>query len=125
MANLDMAASAVGAEMDMGKLGFPRGQIENWGDSGVVVTSPRTDASTDADTDDRNQAVSFLCSCLDFGFLRPLHWSLGLLISSFWIVWWCHLRLEPISKGLSCLWIHLLHPRENQGTRRCCLFSSN
>lgn len=59
MANLDMAASAVGAEMDMGKLGFPRGQIENWGDSGVVVTSLRTDTSTDVDADERNQAVNF------------------------------------------------------------------
>nr|XP_010932613.1 transcription factor TGA2 isoform X2 [Elaeis guineensis] len=57
MASLDMAASSVGAEVDMGKFSFPRGQIENWGDSGVVVTSSRsTDASTDADTDDRNKA---------------------------------------------------------------------
>ncbi|KAG1358733.1 putative TGACG-sequence-specific DNA-binding protein TGA-2.1 [Cocos nucifera] len=47
------------AEVDMGKFSFPRGQIENWGDSGVVVTGPRsTDASTDVDTDDRNQAPS-------------------------------------------------------------------
>ncbi|XP_008788459.3 transcription factor TGA2.2-like [Phoenix dactylifera] len=52
-----MAASAVGAGMDMGKLAFPRGQIENWGDSGVVVTSLRTDTSTDVDADEGNQAV--------------------------------------------------------------------
>ena len=59
MASLDMAASAVGAELDMGKLAFPRGQIENWGDSGVVVTSLRTDTSTDVDADEGNPAVSF------------------------------------------------------------------
>ncbi|XP_073109892.1 transcription factor TGA2.2 isoform X2 [Elaeis guineensis] len=57
MASLDMAASAVGAELDMGKLAFPRGQIENWGDSGVVVTSLRTDTSTDVDADEGNPAI--------------------------------------------------------------------
>ncbi|EHA8588751.1 putative transcription factor TGA2.2 [Cocos nucifera] len=69
MASLDMAALAVGAEVDMGKLAFPRGQIENWGDSGVVVSSLRTDTSTDVDADERNRAIGAsqqgAIACLD------------------------------------------------------------
>ncbi|KAF3331506.1 transcription factor TGA2-like protein [Carex littledalei] len=44
MATLEMAAAQV-----MGA----RGQIENWADSGMAVSSPITDTSTDIDTDER------------------------------------------------------------------------
>ncbi|WOL20072.1 transcription factor TGA2.3-like [Canna indica] len=56
MISLDMAAStAAAAEVDAGRLTFPRGQIENWGDSAMVVSSPITDTSTDAEIEDRNK----------------------------------------------------------------------
>lgn len=42
--------------MDGGGLPLPRGQlVDNWGDSGMAVTSPRTDTSTDVETDNRNR----------------------------------------------------------------------
>ncbi|KAG0477483.1 hypothetical protein HPP92_014324 [Vanilla planifolia] len=36
-------------------LPFSSDQFENWGDSAMVDNSPRTDTSTDVDTDDRNE----------------------------------------------------------------------
>lgn len=33
------------------------GNVENWGESTIADTSPRTDTSTDPDTDERNQMV--------------------------------------------------------------------
>ncbi|XP_072979968.1 transcription factor TGA2.3-like isoform X2 [Typha angustifolia] len=57
MTALDMAASTAGMEADAARFSFPRNQLENWGDSGMVVTSPITDTSTDVDNDDRNQMI--------------------------------------------------------------------
>lgn len=36
------------------------GNIENWEESAMADASPRTDISTDVDTDDKNQRVMFL-----------------------------------------------------------------
>ena len=38
------------------------GSLENWGESNMADASPRTDISTDADTDERNKRVTFLLS---------------------------------------------------------------
>lgn len=35
------------------------GHLENWGDSTMADSSPRTDTSTDVDTDEKNQGVNF------------------------------------------------------------------
>uniref|UniRef100_A0A1D1YGY8 Transcription factor HBP-1b(C1) n=2 Tax=Anthurium amnicola TaxID=1678845 RepID=A0A1D1YGY8_9ARAE len=35
---------------------FPKGQFENWGDSGMAMSSPRTDTSAEVDAEERNQA---------------------------------------------------------------------
>lgn len=57
MATLEMAAAQViGA----------RGQIENWADSGMAVSSPITDTSTDLDTDER---IKNLVSAINNNFL--------------------------------------------------------
>ena len=40
---------------------------ENWGESNMADASPRTDTSTDVDTDDKNQRVmslAFIIQCL-------------------------------------------------------------
>ena len=45
-------------------------QLDNWGDSGMVVASPLTDASTDVEIDDRNRNVHFsVHSLLNIWFL--------------------------------------------------------
>ena len=36
------------------------GNIENWEESNMADASPRTDISTDVDTDEKNQRVMFL-----------------------------------------------------------------
>ncbi|RZS10565.1 hypothetical protein BHM03_00041804, partial [Ensete ventricosum] len=36
---------------------FSSSQLENWGESTMADASPRTDTSTDVDTDDKNQQV--------------------------------------------------------------------
>lgn len=40
------------------------GNTENWGESNMADASPRTDISTDGDTDDKNPRVLFLSYCL-------------------------------------------------------------
>lgn len=40
------------------------GNTENWGESNMADASPRTDISTDADTDERNQMVCFISHLL-------------------------------------------------------------
>lgn len=45
---------------------IPSVNTENWGEANMADASPRTDISTDADTDDKNQRVLFflaLYSC--------------------------------------------------------------
>ncbi|XP_042408063.1 transcription factor HBP-1b(c38)-like [Zingiber officinale] len=61
MATLEMVASAVPA-LDVaaaaaGRMTFSRGQVENWGDSTMVVSSTRTDTSTDVEIEDRNKTL--------------------------------------------------------------------
>ncbi|KAL6614307.1 hypothetical protein ACP70R_036577 [Stipagrostis hirtigluma subsp. patula] len=46
-------AHQTGAQPNQAAL--PTGNIENWGESAMADTSPRTDTSTDPDTDERNQ----------------------------------------------------------------------
>ncbi|CAD5167728.1 transcription factor TGA2.3-like [Musa acuminata AAA Group] len=57
MASLDVAAptAAAATHVDAGRMAFSRGQIENWGDSAMVVSSPRTDTSTDVEIEDRTK----------------------------------------------------------------------
>ncbi|KAJ0981362.1 hypothetical protein J5N97_009617 [Dioscorea zingiberensis] len=55
--SLDMVASTAGQEVDASRFCFQRGSFENWGDSGVLVASPRTDTSTDVETDEKNPIV--------------------------------------------------------------------
>ncbi|XP_042398186.1 transcription factor HBP-1b(c38)-like [Zingiber officinale] len=50
---LDVAAAAAAA----GRMAFSRGQVENWGDSTMVVSSTRTDTSTDVEIEDRNKTL--------------------------------------------------------------------
>lgn len=61
MATLEMVASAAPAlDADAaasGRMAFSRGQAENWGDSTMVVSSTRTDTSTDVEIEDRNKTV--------------------------------------------------------------------
>ncbi|KAH7679753.1 transcription factor TGA protein [Dioscorea alata] len=51
---LDMVASSAGQEVEAARFCFPRGGYDNWGDSGVLVASPRTDTSTDVETEEKN-----------------------------------------------------------------------
>lgn len=48
------------------------GNTENWGESNMADASPRTDISTDADTDEKNQRVMFvhILSCTSNIFLN-------------------------------------------------------
>ncbi|KAJ8471858.1 hypothetical protein OPV22_026201 [Ensete ventricosum] len=57
VASLDVAAptAAAAAHADAGRIAFSRGQIENWGDSAMVVSSPLTDTSTDVEIEDRTK----------------------------------------------------------------------
>jgi transcription factor TGA len=45
------------------QVSIPSVNTENWGETNMADASPRTDISTDADTDDKNQRVLFF-SCL-------------------------------------------------------------
>lgn len=45
------------------QISIPIVNTENWGETNMADGSPRTDISTDADTDDKNQRVLFF-SCL-------------------------------------------------------------
>jgi hypothetical protein len=48
------------------RVSIPSVNTENWGEANMADASPRTDISTDADTDDKNQRVLFflaLYSC--------------------------------------------------------------
>lgn len=58
-------------------LPLSRGQFENWGESSMADNSPRTDTSTDVETDDRNQRV-ILCS---FVIILSLVWQSIVLLS--------------------------------------------
>jgi hypothetical protein len=57
MATLEMAAAQVIVA---------RGQIENWADSGMAVSSPITDTSTDLDTEER---INNLVSAINYNFV--------------------------------------------------------
>ena len=48
---------------------LPSGHFENWGESTMADASPRTDTSTDVDTDEKNQRVIF-CSILALTILQ-------------------------------------------------------
>jgi transcription factor TGA len=50
---------------------IPSGNIENWEESAMADASPRTDISTDVDTDDKNQRVMFLLLPLSICFFPP------------------------------------------------------
>ncbi|KAB5573013.1 hypothetical protein DKX38_000207 [Salix brachista] len=53
------------------QISIPIVNTENWGETNMADASPRTDISTDADTDDKNQRVLFfscLFTILAFGF---------------------------------------------------------
>lgn len=48
------------------------GHIENWEESAMADASPRTDISTDVDTDDKNNRVTFFTSSLNVLFFDKL-----------------------------------------------------
>lgn len=91
MASLDVSAptAAAATNVDAGRMAFSRGQIENWGDSAMVVSSPRTDTSTDVEIEDRTKMVGILPSC--FTLLRLTLYVYGILCCCS-TVWWCSAR---------------------------------
>lgn len=70
IATFDMAARrTAAAEVEADRMGFARGKIENWGDSAMVVSSPRTDTSTDVEIDDSYKMVE-ICLIMEFKMLN-------------------------------------------------------
>jgi hypothetical protein len=103
MATLEMAAAQViGA----------RGQVKNWADSGMAVSSPITDTSTDLDTEERiNNLVCAISSnffiCSVFTRLKECRFDEALFF-----------RLEEATnEGVWQGWIHLLCQKKEQGIK--------
>ncbi|KAF9597854.1 hypothetical protein IFM89_021939 [Coptis chinensis] len=48
--------------LQVNRVSLPTGQFENWGESTMAEASPRTDTSTDGDTEDKNQRFEIVPS---------------------------------------------------------------
>jgi hypothetical protein len=58
------------------------GNIENWEESNMADGSPRTDISTDVDTDDKNQRVMFLSPPVAICYFLPFSYDKFSLVHS-------------------------------------------
>lgn len=59
-AQLESGSLPLEKGQQLNRVSISSGNTENWGESNMADGSPRTDISTDADTDDKNQRVLFL-----------------------------------------------------------------
>lgn len=79
------------ASIESQSLKFQKGQLsnlvsgntENWEESSMADGSPRTDISTDVDTDDKNQRVKLLLSPLLFVSIISFSWWVLFLLAYF------------------------------------------